>query len=47
MATFHMLGDAFLRAQGISPDYSSPEVWGRMETALATADCPRRGCTTC
>jgi hypothetical protein len=40
VATFHMLGDAFLRAQGIMPDYASPGVWGEMETALATADLP-------
>jgi hypothetical protein len=38
VATFHMLGDAFLRAQGITPDYDSPGVWGEMETALAAAD---------
>ena len=40
VANFHMLGDAFMRAQGITPDYSSPEVWGEMERALATADLP-------
>jgi hypothetical protein len=40
VATFHMLGDAFLRAQGITPDYASPDVWDEMETALYTADLP-------
>ena len=40
VANFHMLGDAFMRAQGITPDYSSPEVWGEMESALATAELP-------
>jgi len=40
VATFHMLGDAFLRAGGVSPDYSSADVWGRMETALATEELP-------
>ncbi|NML60656.1 ATP-binding domain-containing protein [Massilia sp. RP-1-19] len=40
VANFHMLGDAFMRAQGITPDYSSPEVWGEMERALATAELP-------
>ena len=40
VATFHMLGDAFLRAGGDSPDYSSADVWGRMETALATEELP-------
>ena len=40
VATFHMLGDAFLRARGITPDYAAPDVWGEMETALATATLP-------
>jgi hypothetical protein len=40
VATFHMLGDAFLRAQGITPDYASTGVWDEMETALASADLP-------
>ncbi|MDB5907327.1 MAG: nuclease [Massilia sp.] len=40
VATFHMLGDAFMRAQGITPDYASPDVWSRMETALTDADLP-------
>jgi hypothetical protein len=40
VATFHMLGDAFLRAQGITPDYASPDVWDEMETALASAALP-------
>jgi hypothetical protein len=40
VATFHMLGDAFMRARAITPDYASPDVWGEMETALATADLP-------
>jgi hypothetical protein len=40
VATFHMLGDAFMRAQGITPDYASADVWGEMETALASADLP-------
>lgn len=40
VATFHMLGDAFMRAQGITPDYASPGVWSEVETALATADLP-------
>jgi hypothetical protein len=40
VATFHMLGDAFMRAQGITPDYASPDVWGEMETALTNADLP-------
>jgi len=40
VATFHMLGDALLRAGGVIPDYAAPDVWGRMETALATETLP-------
>jgi hypothetical protein len=40
VATFHMLGDAFLRAQGITPDYASPGVWDEMEAVLASAHLP-------
>ena len=40
VATFHMLGDAFLRAAGVTPDYAAAGVWSQMETALATAELP-------
>ncbi|MFL6674477.1 MAG: ATP-binding domain-containing protein [Massilia sp.] len=40
VANFHMLGDAFMRAQGITPNYAAPEVWRQIETALATDDLP-------
>ncbi|HEX9171503.1 MAG TPA: ATP-binding domain-containing protein [Telluria sp.] len=40
VANFHMLADAFVRSQGVTPDYASPDVWGEIETALATADLP-------
>jgi len=40
VATFHMLGDAFLRARGETPNYGSPDVFTDMETALAEADLP-------
>jgi hypothetical protein len=40
VATFHMLGDAFMRAQGITPNYASPDVWNEAETILATAELP-------
>jgi hypothetical protein len=40
VATFHMLGDAFLRARGETPNYGSPDVFNEMETALADADLP-------
>jgi hypothetical protein len=38
VATFHMLSDAYMRAQGIMPDYASPDVWTDIESALASAD---------
>jgi hypothetical protein len=38
VATFHMLSDAYMRAQGVTPDYASPDVWTDIENALATAD---------
>ena len=40
VATFHMLGDAFLRARGDTPDYGAADVFSIMETALASADLP-------
>src|SRR5665647_626832 len=40
VATFHMLGDAFMRASGITPDYASPAIWSEMESALASAELP-------
>ena len=40
VATFHMLGDDFLRASGMLPDYASATVWSEMETVLATAALP-------
>lgn len=40
VATFHMLGDAFLRARGETPDYAAADVFDIMETALARAELP-------
>ncbi len=40
VATFHMLGDAFLRARGETPNYGAADVFEQMETALAEADLP-------
>ncbi|HTN64708.1 MAG TPA: ATP-binding domain-containing protein [Burkholderiaceae bacterium] len=40
VANFHMLCDAFLRAQGATPDYGAPTVWAEMERTLATAELP-------
>jgi hypothetical protein len=40
VATAHMLRNAFLGTQGITPDYASPDVWDEMETALSSADLP-------
>jgi hypothetical protein len=40
VANFHELCDAWLRAQGKSPDYASPNVWAEIETVLSSADLP-------
>ena len=40
VASFHMLADAFLREQGVSPDYSSPGVWQEIESKMAAATLP-------
>jgi hypothetical protein len=40
IASFHKLCDAFVRAQGATPDYGAPTVWADMEQALATAPLP-------
>ena len=40
VATFHMLSDAYMRAQDVTPDYSSPDVWDKIEGALASAKLP-------
>ena len=41
VASFHMLSDAFLREQGITPDYSSPTVWDEIEAQMAAATLPQ------
>ncbi|MCS6766253.1 MAG: ATP-binding domain-containing protein [Candidatus Protistobacter heckmanni] len=40
IATFHMLGDAFAREQGIALDYGDAQVWKKMETVLAEHPLP-------
>ena len=40
VATFHMLSDAFSRAQGHSPDYSAPGVWADIEAQMSTVQLP-------
>lgn len=40
VATFHMLADAFLRAQGQIPDYAATGVWERIEATMAGAELP-------
>ena len=42
VATFHMLSDAFLRDQGVMPNYASPTVWRDIETAMASAILPEQ-----
>ncbi|MFC0253527.1 ATP-binding domain-containing protein [Massilia consociata] len=40
VANFHELCDAWLRAQGKTPDYGKPDVWEKIENALVAADLP-------
>ena len=40
VANFHELCDAWLRAQGQTPDYASPGVWADIEAALVAAELP-------
>jgi hypothetical protein len=40
VATFHMLSDALVRAQGQLPDYGAPGVWERIEAGMAVAELP-------
>lgn len=40
VATFHMLSDAWLRAQDVTPDYGAPDVWQRIESSMADATLP-------
>ncbi|UVW28583.1 ATP-dependent helicase [Massilia sp. H6] len=40
VANFHELCDAWLRAQGQTPDYASSKVWADIEAALVTAALP-------
>lgn len=40
VATFHMLSDAWLRAQDVTPDYGAPDVWERIEASMTDAKLP-------
>ena len=40
VATFHMLSDAWLRAQDVTPDYGAADVWDRIETSMTGAELP-------
>ncbi len=40
VANFHELCDAWLRAQGKTPDYASPDVWAEIEGSLVAAKLP-------
>jgi len=40
VATFHMLSDAWLRAQDVTPDYGAPDVWERIEHSMTDARLP-------
>ncbi len=40
VATFHMLSDAWLRAQDVTPDYGAADVWNRIEHSMTDAELP-------
>lgn len=40
VATFHMLSDAWLRAQDVTPDYGAQDVWDRIEQSMTGVDLP-------
>lgn len=40
ITSFHMLSDAFMRAQGQIPDYAAPDVWQRIEAQMLVSELP-------
>ncbi|MET0321781.1 MAG: ATP-binding domain-containing protein [Duganella sp.] len=40
VTSFHMLSDAFSRAQGTIPDYSAPDVWEKIEAQMMASELP-------
>ncbi len=40
VTSFHMLSDAFARAQGQIPDYAAPDVWDRIEARMTASELP-------
>jgi len=40
VTSFHMLSDAFARAQGQIPDYTAPDVWDRIEARMTASELP-------
>ena len=40
VTSFHMMSDAFARAQGQIPDYTAPDVWDKIEARMTTSELP-------
>jgi len=40
VTSFHMLSDAFARAQGVTPNYAAPDVWENIEAQMTTSELP-------
>lgn len=40
VTSFHMLSDAYARAQGIIPDYAAPDVWEQIEAQMVASELP-------
>jgi hypothetical protein len=40
VTSFHMLSDAFARSQGVTPNYSAPDVWETIEAQMTAAELP-------
>jgi len=40
VTSFHMLSDAFARAQGVTPNYAAPDVWENIEAQMTGSELP-------
>lgn len=40
VTSFHMLSDAFARAQGVTPNYAAPDVWENIEAQMTASELP-------
>ena len=40
VTSFHMLSDAYARAQGVTPNYAAPDVWDQIEAQMTASELP-------